>query len=204
MYAISFCFRVSFLERKYSNLWGRKLQTISESKVCMRQNFQPDMEQWWWLRVCCSEESLKYKHGNDVINIFRKWEIWRSSEKCLTECSHKVDLGSLLCKQNTITVAIRFVMILSVEETQSSFDHPGLSELKQFSQFMSGEALYGRVGIRTHVFCLLVFCLQYYFFIHLGRNVLFITFLPVFPYYIHPNFQRANPLLIQRSPNWSL
>ena len=80
--------------------------------------------------MCYSEESPKYKRGNDVINTFRKWEIWRSSEKCLIECSHKMDLGSLLCKQNMITVAIRLVMILSVEETQSSFNHPGLSELK--------------------------------------------------------------------------
>lgn len=47
VFAISSCSMVSLLERKSCVLLERKLQTISESQVHMRQNFQNNTEQGW-------------------------------------------------------------------------------------------------------------------------------------------------------------
>ena len=35
------------------------------------------------------------------LNNNRKWRIWRTSEESLADCSHRMDLGSHLCKQNS-------------------------------------------------------------------------------------------------------
>lgn len=58
-------------------------------------------------------------------------DVWEG----LIERSHKMDLGSHLWKQDTITVVTLLVMILSVEGNQSSFNQTQVCEKKQFSQF---------------------------------------------------------------------
>ena len=113
-----------------------------------------------------------------------------------------MDLGSHLCKQNTVTVAARLHHCPKRGGELSSLNHLGLSELNQFSQFTSVEALMV-LGLEPCLLCLRVLPSSILFFIHLGRNVLLLTFLPVFPYCICPDSQRINPLLIQCSPERS-
>ena len=49
-------------------------------------------------RTCLSDwTELNWLNNN------RKWRIWRTSEESLADCSHRTDLGSHLCKQNTVT-----------------------------------------------------------------------------------------------------
>ena len=70
--------------------------------------------------ACCSP--WRHRVGHDWatelnwLNNNRKWGIWRTSEESLADGSHRTDLGSPLCKRNTVSVAASWIIVLSVEE----------------------------------------------------------------------------------------